>query len=919
MKLFFISFLLVLFCLPATAGNNKNESNPPATFIVSSANYNNGIVKVILTNNDTIYITPYNSDIVKVELIQPGNTPGVSDVVTLVPTAVAGSFVDSTTKFVFTFGTNKITIGKSPLKLSYYRNDTLLLADSTGFSVSGVATSTSFVLKNSEQIYGLGSHAITTQNRRGNIYSLYNQAHYGYGASAPQVDMNINIPFVVSNYVYGIYFDHFYSSTADIGSTVSNVFTYTINNGYFAYYFVFGNSYAAIMQDYTLLTGRQPLPPRWALGYIQSKYGYHTQTESVNIVNQIKNAGFPLDALVLDLYWYGGSSAMGNLNWSNSAFPTPATMMSNFLSMGVKTIVITEPYVFNSSTNYSYVYNNKLVGLKSDLSTPYVFSEWGVNSLLIDMTKPAALNWMWPYYQSRINEGVSGLWCDLGEPETHPSDMYHYTGIADKIHNRFAFYWSRFLYNEYQAVYPTTRIFNLSRSGYAGMQRYGATPWSGDIARSSFGLSLQVPILLGMGLSGESYMHSDCGGFVESATPRPKLFTRWAEFGSFSPILRFHSSDAPPEPVNYPQPYQGIVKNYINLRYSLLPYNYTLAFENSLQGLPLARPMNFYENTTALSNINDQYFWGSNFIIAPVFDTLATSRNVVLPSGNWYNFWTHAVFAGNQTINVSAPIDTMPIFVQEGSLIPTSTKTLNSTDDYISDSLTITYYPSANNSSFTMYNDDGKDPNSITNNQYETINISKSMEGNFVTDILLQSTGTYSTQPATRNLMVHVINQTFPYQVLANKKSLSQAVSMTAMDTIPGSYFYNVNTSDLYANTNWKVDTSILIQINASPVPVALPADVSYFTHINTTDSSMYYSIYPNPATNQVFVSLPNSAYQQVNTIEIFNSIGQNVLSYTPAVKNTLYILDVSKLPAGTYFVKFLNGKNSYSTPVIIK
>ena len=207
--------------------------------------------------------------------------------------------------------------------------------------------------------------------------------------------------------------------------------------------------------------------------------------------------------------------------------------------------------------------------------------------------------------------------------------------------------------------------------------------------------------------------------------------------------------------------------------------------------------MNFYENTTALSNINDQYFWGSNFIIAPVFDTLATSRNVVLPSGNWYNFWTHAVFAGNQTINVSAPIDTMPIFVQEGSLIPTSTKTLNSTDDYISDSLTITYYPSANNSSFTMYNDDGKDPNSIANNQYETINISKSMEGNFVTDILLQSTGTYSSQPATRNLVVHAINQPFPYQVLANKQPLTQAVSLTAMDTIPGSYFYNVSTLNL--------------------------------------------------------------------------------------------------------------------------
>jgi hypothetical protein len=128
-----------------------------------------------------------------------------------------------------------------------------------------------------------------------------------------------------------------------------------------------------------------------------------------------------------------------------------------------------------------------------------------------------------------------------------------------------------------------------------------------------------------------------------------------------------------------------------------------------------------------------------------------------------------------------------------------------------------------------------------------------------------------------------------------------------------------VSTLDLYANTNWKTDTSMLIQINASPVPVNLPTDVSYFTHINTGDSSMYYSIYPNPATSQVYVSLPNSAYLQVNTIEIFNSIGQNVLTFTPTVKNTQYTLDVSQLPAGPYFIKFVNGVNSYTTPIIIK
>jgi len=454
------------------------------------------------------------------------------------------------------------------------------------------------------------------------------------------------------------------------------------------------------------------LPPRWALGNLQSRMAYRTQYETDSIVTLMQEKDFPIDAIILDFYWFGDSilGTLGRLRWYKPNWPEPEQMIKEFRDKGVKTILITEPYILDSIDNFAIAAEKGILA-KDSLGNPYInYGFYFGNGGLIDMFNPAAGEWFWEKYKKQMEIGVAGWWGDLGEPESHPSDIYHINGKADEVHNIYGHYWHKFLYEKFRETYPKRRLFNLNRAGYAGSQRYSIYPWTGDVSRSWGGLQAQLPLMLHMSLSGLPFIHSDAGGFAQG-TKDEELYTRWLQMSCFSPILRPHGSGIPSEPVYFNDTTQRIVKMFMNLRYQLLPYIYTLTYKANADGTPIVRPL-FYEfpDDSKAYDILDEYMFGENILVAPVIKQGQETIKVYLPSNaHWYNFWDDKKYNGGQWIELETNLETIPIFIKSGSFIPI-VPAVSSTDDYTSEKMTIRYYADETESFNTsmMYEDDGE-------------------------------------------------------------------------------------------------------------------------------------------------------------------------------------------------------------------
>ncbi|WBA43816.1 TIM-barrel domain-containing protein [Hymenobacter canadensis] len=601
----------------------RPEAAPVALGPYQSHSYQRGLLTIRSTDGGTLRVRPWATGVVRVEYFPAGtavqNIPSISVVQEPAewfapfmhhegpePGMPAQAYRDFENGYVRstagqlewkTDRTTTVIIQKNPLRVRYQRPGETVVADAEGVfrhPAAGPAApggmGVSFQLQPDEHLYGTGSRALPL-DRRGRRLRLYNEAHYAYQNGEPT--LNVSLPTVVSSRGYMLFFDHMAAATLDLGATRPDVLEYRNEGpGSLGYFLITGESYAQILSRYTLLTGRQPLPPRWGLGLIQSRFGYKSDQEMEQVAARMRREGFPLDALVLDLYWFGGTKRQGDLDWDYQNFRQPVRMMRRLDSAGVKTILISEPYVMRTSRNDADVRRQGLVGTHTDGSPYTVESFWAGPATILDMYRPETRAWLWSYYRRRKAEGAAGWWSDLGEPENHPADMQHLLGGARQVHNGLGQAWAGILQENYRREFPQERLFNLARSGWAGMQRNSVFPWSGDVSRSWAGLQAQVPVMLGMGLGGVGYMHSDAGGFCAGPTD-PELYTRWLQMASLGPILRPHGEGVPPEPYWWPEPYKSIVRRYTHLRYELLPYLYSLAWENSQTGTPLTRPMNF--------------------------------------------------------------------------------------------------------------------------------------------------------------------------------------------------------------------------------------------------------------------------------------------------------------------------------------
>jgi oligosaccharide 4-alpha-D-glucosyltransferase len=653
-----------------------------------------------------------------------------------------------------------IAIQKSPFQISYIYKNKTIISEKLGYIKKDSTQVIEFNLDPKENLYGGGARVLG-MNRRGNRLQLYNRAQYGYETRAEL--MNYTIPLVLSSNKYAIHFDNPAIGYLDLDSKKDNTLAYETISGRKTYQVIVGDSWENITENYTSLTGRQPLPPRWAFGNFSSRFGYHSQEEVIKTINKFKEDKIPVDAIILDLYWFGKTvqGTMGNLDWDKENFPDPEKMISDLNEKGVKTILITEPFVLTTSSKWQEVVDKKIVATDKN-GDPFKYDFYFGNTGIIDIFKPQGKDWFWNIYKNLINQGVSGLWGDLGEPEVFPSKAITAGGNADDIHNIYGHNWAKLIDEGYKKDFPAQRPFILMRSGYSGSQRFGMIPWSGDVSRSWGGLSGQTEIALQMGMQGLAYMHSDLGGFA-GANLDDELYTRWLQYGVFQPIFRPHAQeDVPSEPVFRAEKTKQLAKQAIELRYQLLPYNYTLGFENNQTGKPLMRPLFFEEpeNEKLLAK-SDEYLWGNNFLVAPIISQGQKEKEVYFPNkSNWFDFYTDQKYKGGTTQIIKTHENHIPTFVRGGCFIP-MIKTIQSTQEYETTALDLHYYFDKNtqNSLDKVYDDNGKTPNAFEKGEYEILSFS-SVANEKKISIKLNSEIGKSYQYKDRNvsLIIHNIN-----------------------------------------------------------------------------------------------------------------------------------------------------------------
>lgn len=673
--------------------------------------------------------------------------------------------VETATTLILKLNNIAAHVDKATHAISYSVNGKIVAKEQGGLSISSKGVSLSFALDENEKLYG-GGQRVLGMNRRGHSMPLYNKAHYGYTTSSNQ--MYFGLSAVMSSKNYSVLFDNTASGELDIGKTNSNELLFKAQGGRASYIMVLGENLKDTVTNTVAVTGKQPLPPRWLLGNFASRFGYKSQNEVMDVIDAFNTQDIPVDAVVLDLYWFGKDikGHMGNLSWDTAAFPEPEKMISKLRAQDVKTVLITEPFILTTSKQWdSAVANNALA--QNDDGTPYTFDFYFGNTGLVDVFSEAGQNWFWQYYEKLAAQGVAGWWGDLGEPEVHPDNIQHMwqsTKVSGaEVHNAYGHQWAKTVYNNLTALQPDTRPFVLMRSGFLGSQRYGMVPWTGDVSRSWGGLKPQVELALQMSVFGMAYTHSDLGGFAGGETFDPELYTRWLQFGTFSPVFRPHAQDnIAPEPIFHADPVKSIARKFIQLRYDMLPYNYSLAFENALYGTPLMRPVAMAYGESDWFENADSYLWGDGLLVSPVTSANQTEWPTLLPEGVWFDFFSDTKYQGGQTVNYPLSQDNFPVWVKAGSFMPMADG-LSRTEQFDARKIEMHYWHdnSVNSSSYTYYEDDGKNPASVKKGLYTKLQLSASVDEKAALTLTLDSEGSYIGMPKQRDItyIVHGLSE----------------------------------------------------------------------------------------------------------------------------------------------------------------
>jgi alpha-glucosidase/alpha-D-xyloside xylohydrolase len=591
-------------------------------------------------------------------------------------------------------------------------------AKDAGYHVSAVFDSPA-----DEHYYGLG------QQQQGFLDMRDHQVRcwHDYMAIGGQ---NVCVPFMVSSRGYGLIWDNPSKTTIDFGFNQQNVWRSEIGDRV-SFFVIAGSNTDEIYQGYRLLTGVTRLLPKSAYGYIQSKAIYPTQEQILAVAKGYRDRNLPLDVLVVDFL---NMTRQGELDLDPARWPDPAAMNQQLHAMGIKTLLSVWPH-FSPGTRYYDMLNGKGWLIHSPDGKPDFGGFKEVIGPNIDTTNPEAAKWWWESIRDRYikPDGFDYLWLDETEPDIDPAKDVFSVGSGSRYYNVYPLFHTASVYEGSRRDFgDSRRVMSLARAAYLGAQRNGTIFWSSDIQSTWDMLKRSVPAGLNFTASGMPYWDTDIAGFFSPSLPAsyrpahtplvdpsdvlgtvgnyvdyPELFVRWFQWATFQPVMRAHGERDHNEVWSYGKQAEPILSKYLRLRYQLLPYTYSLAYGSNQTGAPFMRALFMdFPGDPSVATIGDEYMFGPALLVAPVTDQGATSRSVYLPGGtDWYNYWTNERYKGGQTITVSAPIDTIPLFARAGSILPLG-KAILSTDQ-AQDLARIKVFPGADGD-FTLYSDDGK-------------------------------------------------------------------------------------------------------------------------------------------------------------------------------------------------------------------
>ena len=706
---YLLGFLLlpsVLFAqvpLNSSLGHfQKMENNSPEFTIYTD----NGLVKVII----------YSTNVVRIRVEKQVFTKTFSYAVVANPEKCNIVTNDTPELLVIQTDSVIIQIQKKPLRFTFLnKNKQLLNADDNSFGTSwlGEQVATYKTLQPNERFIGLGEQT-GNLDRRGDALTNWNTDDPGYNGGTKS--LYSSIPFYIglhNNLCYGIFFDNSAQTTFSFGAGNNRFSSFRADCGEMNYYFIYNSNVRKIIESYTWLTGRMPLPPIWSLGYQQCRYSYFPDADVLSTARKFRERNIPADMIYLDIHYMDHYKLF---TWDQNRFPNPENTITQLKQLSFHTAVIIDPGV-KVEDNYN-VYTD---GIKSDIfikypdGTRYQGNVWPGWCNFPDFTMPKARDWWGNWVKSYTSIGVTGFWNDMNEIAAWGRDVpllleLNWEGQKTSYREAKNVYGMQMARSSYEGAKKNmngNRPFVLTRAGYSGLQRYTAI-WTGDNQSYDDHMLLGVRLLNSLGISGVSYAGMDIGGF--SGNPSQNLYTRWMQIGSFVPMFRGHTAiyTNRTEPWAFGEIAEDIVRRYIGFRYQLMPYLYSNFYESTRSGLPVMRSLAI--DYTFDPNIYDgkyqqEFLSGPSILVAPVKgnDELA---NIYLPEGEWYDLFTDKKYTGHQSILTEAPLNKLPLYVKAGSIVPMQ-GLVESTAENSGDTLTLHIYKGITNSSFLYYEDDG--------------------------------------------------------------------------------------------------------------------------------------------------------------------------------------------------------------------
>ena len=719
--------LLCMLILAAFTLSIKAQSLNNSLSDVSAITENENHI-VLKTPNGNVKIQVYSSTIIRIQATKDSTFNTFSYAVIANPANGLFKLIKHDNKLTLKTDSCELDIYKNPLRFVLKDNEGIILnEDEPAFGISwiGEEVTTYKKMQEDERFIGLGEKT-GNLNRKGEGYTNWNTDFFAYPSNGDP--LYATIPFYIGLHhkkTYGIFLDNTHKSHFNFGASNNRFSSFTAELGEMNYYLIANSTVEGIIKSYTDLTGRMEMPSLWSIGFQQCRYSYYPDKEVISLAKTFREKKIPADVIYFDIHYMDNYKIF---TWDNNRFPQPKKMLDDLEGMGFKNVVIVDPGI-----KVEKGYKAFEEGLSKDLfikypdGTNYTGQVWPGWCHFPDFTNPKTREWWGSSFKGYIKDGIDGFWNDMNEPATWGQrfpDLVEADFDGQKTshrewHNVYGMQMARSTFEGSKKIMNGKRPFILTRAAYSGIQRYSAI-WTGDNRPEDDHMMAGVRLVNSLGLSGVANAGYDVGGFAGEASK--ELFSRWMQIGAFCPFFRSHKMiDAKDsEPWSYGEKVEEIVRNYISFRYKLMPYLYATFYEATQNGMPVARSLaiNYTHDPMIYDwKYQNQYLFGQSIMVAPVVSYKEINK-VYLPEGDWYDLNTERKYSGKQELYVETPMETLPLFVKGGSIIPMQS-VVQSASETPYDTMYLHLYMGKCNNTFVYYEDAGDGYENLNGKSYK--------------------------------------------------------------------------------------------------------------------------------------------------------------------------------------------------------